>query len=145
MAERDLVWDKGGEIPEDPMPDDDGNMDDQPGDVRHVYVPEIFTLTSPDGREMNFEIFGMFTNPERTRQYMVLHEVGTPADEAFISPYGEGEEGLLEFTDFESEEEYEAAEERFRELFRGDIYGDSVFTPSTREEFLSEADEGEEE
>ena len=27
MAERDLVWDQGGEIPEEPLPDDDGNID----------------------------------------------------------------------------------------------------------------------
>ena len=144
MAERDLVWDQGGEIPEDPLPDDDGNIEDQPGDVRHVYVPEIYTLTAPDGREMHFEIFGMFTNPERTRQYMVLHETGTPADEAFISPCGEDGNGLLEFTDFDSEEEYEAARARFEELFRGDIYGDNVYAPATREELLAEEDEGEE-
>ena len=144
MAERDLVWDQGGEIPEDPLPDDDGNIEDQPGDVRHVYVPEIYTLTDPDGREMHFEIFGMFTNPERTRQYMVLHEMGTPADEAFISPCGEDGDGMLEFTDFESDEEYEAARARFEELFRGDVYGDNVYAPATREELLAAEDEGEE-
>ena len=141
MAERDLVWDRGGEIPEEPLPDDDGNIEDQPGDVRHVYVPEFYTLTAPDGRELKFEIFGMFTDPERTRQYMVLHEAGTPADEAFLSPCGEGEGGLLEFRDFESEEEYEAAAARFEELFRGDVYGDSVYAPAAREEFFSVEDE----
>ena len=75
---------------------------------------------------------------------MVLHEVGTPADEAFISPCGEDRDGLLVFTDFESEEEYEAATARFEELFRGDVYGDNVYAPATREELLAAEDEGEE-
>ena len=138
MAERYLVWDKGGEIPEEPLPDEDGNIDDKPGDVRRVYVPEIYMVTTPDGREIRFEVFGMFTNEEQTRQYMVIHEVGTPADEAAIVPYGGDEEGMVEFLDFEDDEEYEAAEARFRELFRGDIYGDNVFTPVTEEEYLAE-------
>ncbi len=139
MADRYLVWDKDGAIPEDPLPDEDGNIEDKPGDVRHVYVPEIFAVEGPGGEEMRFEIYGMFTNPERTRQYMVIHPVGAPADEAILTPYGGDEEGMLEFLDFESDEEYEAAEQRFHELFRGDIYGDNVFTPATGKEFLESA------
>ena len=34
-----------------------------------------------------------------------------------------------------------AAAARFEELFRGDVYGDSVYAPATREEFLSAEDE----
>ena len=141
MAERQFVWNNGQDIPEDPIPDENGYTDDAPGDVRQVYVPQVFRAVAPDGSEMRFEVLGLFANEDRTRQYLILHGEGAPADEAFITPFGEDGEGMVELLDFESDEEYEAAEERFQELFRSDIYGDGVYSPSSMAEFMSEEDE----
>ncbi len=87
-------------------------------DSEYTFVPQEYNMTYPDGSVVPFTIMAEFTSEDYTREYMVVQKTAD-AKEGIISiiPFTGGPEGEVVFRDFEGEEEYEAACERFHALF----------------------------
>lgn len=80
-------------------------------------------MKHPDGTVIRYEVLGVFVT-EDEHQYMAMHDVDSN-DESSVSlfPYVEGKNGLLEFVDFEDDDEYQKAIDAFTEYFVNDEEG----------------------
>ena len=107
-----------------PAAEENGGEVKEPQLVRVGYVPYIYEMERPDGTLFRFNLLGQFTNKEFTKEYVAVRDVDDPDEENIILiPCHEGEDGMAVFENFESQEEYEEAEERFYELFNDELYG----------------------
>ena len=90
----------------------------------HDHEEQMMTLTLEDGAEMKCSVLGVFEVEDK--EYIALLPVGD--DEVLLYQYleTEGEEGF-ELLNIESDEEFEAVEEAFFEIFDAEDFDDEDF------------------
>ncbi|MDO4294708.1 MAG: DUF1292 domain-containing protein [bacterium] len=78
------------------------------------------TFTKPDGSEMECEVLGVFVAGETN--YMAMYPLeAEDKSQVLLFPFEEGENGKVQFRDFEDEAEFQRAEQAFQEAFAEDF------------------------
>lgn len=83
----------------------------------------LITFDMEDGVRKEYALMGMFVAD--VFQYMALVPTDPEDMNIVIVPYEEGEDGMVEFRDFYSDEEYDKAEEAFQ-VFAADNMEDDL-------------------
>lgn len=86
-------------------------------DPEDIHENWELTWKGADGTCLHYEVIGLFAVDGR-KQYIALHPMDVGDDQGVVLlPYGEGEDGNVVFTEFETEEEYRKAQETFVRYF----------------------------